>query len=82
MPPQPGARKSAGGAQVSLTAPDGKVFGPRGIGSVMVEIDRFCKRRLTTKRFRIAFNADGKVSLRRSDLNGTGVADGREERAG
>ena len=42
----------------------------------MLEVDRFCKRQLTTKRFRVAFNADGKVSLRRSDLNGNGVAAG------
>ena len=75
-------RTISGGAQVSLDAPEGEVFGPRGIGSVTVEVDRLCKRRLTTKRFLIAFNAGGKVSLRRSDLNGNGVADGKEKRNG
>jgi hypothetical protein len=73
-------RKTSGGAQVSLDAPDGQVFGPQGIKSVAVEIDRVCKRGLTTKRFLVAFSAGGKVSLRRSDLNGNGVADGREKR--
>jgi hypothetical protein len=75
-------RKTAGEALVSLIAPAREDFGPRGIGSVTLEVDRFCKRRLTTKRFRIAFNAEGRVSLRRSDLNGNGVADGREKRSG
>jgi hypothetical protein len=76
------SRKIAGGAQVSLDAPKGEVFGPSGIRSVTLEIDRFCKRRLTTKQFLVAFSAGGKVSLRRSDLNGNGVADGKEKRAG
>jgi hypothetical protein len=48
----------------------------------MLEIDRFCRRELTTKRFTVAFGADGRVSARRSDLNGNGVADGREKRPG
>jgi len=72
-------RKISGGAQVSLDAPEREVFGPRGIGSVTLEVDRLCQRRLTTKRFLVAFNAGGKVSLRRSDLNGNGVADGKEK---
>ena len=73
-------RTIRGEAGVSLDAPDGEVFGPRGIGSVTLEVDRVCKRRLTTRRFLVAFNAGGKVSLRRSDLNGNGVPDGREKR--
>ena len=75
-------RKVSGGASVSLDAPEREVFGPRGIGSVTLEVDRLCKRRLTTKRFLVAFNAGGRVSLRRSDLNGNGVADGKEKRSG
>ncbi len=75
-------RKVSGGASVSLDAPKGEVFGPQGIGSVTLEVDRLCKRRLTTKRFLVAFNAGGKVSLRRSDLNGNGVADGKEKQDG
>jgi hypothetical protein len=46
----------------------------------MLEVDRFCKRELTTKRFRIAFNDGGAISKRRSDLNGNGVADGKEKK--
>jgi hypothetical protein len=76
------ARTTSGrDTSIYLRTPAGDVFGPQGVGSVVLEVDRFCKRELTTKRFRIALNAGGKVSLRRSDLNGNGVADGKEKRA-
>jgi hypothetical protein len=73
-------REITDAAFVDLRAPPAAEFGPRGIESVMLEVDRVCTRELTTRRFLVAFNAGGKVSLRRSDLNGNGVADGREKR--
>jgi hypothetical protein len=75
-------RTTAGTGSVRLSTPGREVFGPRGIASVTLEVDRTCKRRLTTKRFRVAFNAGGGISLRRSDLNGNGVPDGNEKRKG
>jgi len=63
-----------------LLPPLAEDLGPGGIGAVTLEVDRFCRRQLTTKRFRIAFNAGGVISKRRSDLNGNGVADGKEKK--
>jgi hypothetical protein len=64
-------------SELVLSAP--KNLG-RGIGSVTVVVERTCKRVLAPKIFRIAFGAGGVVSARRSDLNGNGVADGKEKR--
>jgi streptogramin lyase len=64
-----------------LRAPDGRQFdNERGIGSVSVVAERTCGRPLAPKVFKIAFGAGGFVSERRSDLNGNGVADGREKK--
>jgi hypothetical protein len=73
-------RDFTGDASVTVIAPAREPFGPQGVGSLMLEVDRFCKRELTTKRFRIAFNDGGAISKRRSDLNGNGVADGKEKK--
>ena len=50
------------------------------VGAVRITVERFCKRQRVPQTIRIAFNPDGRISVRRSDLNGNGVADGKEKR--
>jgi hypothetical protein len=68
-----------GGARLFVQAPSGKVFG-RDIRVVTVVVERTCKRVLAPKIFRIAFRPDGEVSDRRSDLDGSGIPDGKEKK--
>jgi hypothetical protein len=73
-------REISGAGYIDLRPPRGQRFGPGGITSVTLEVERICRRELTTKRFLIEFNAVGAINERRSDLNGNGVADGKERK--
>jgi hypothetical protein len=64
---------------LTVRPPDGSRLG-RDVRSVTIVVERTCGRQLAPKIFRIAFGAAGVVSARRSDLNGNGVADGKEKR--
>jgi hypothetical protein len=73
------AAPTSGTRYLTVWAPDGAALG-REVRSVTVVVERTCGRQLATKLYTIAFGAGGVVSARRSDLNGNGVADGREKK--
>jgi len=72
------AASPQGNEDLTIFAPADGDFG-KTVGSVTVEVDRFCRRELAPKIFRVAFNADGYISKGRSDLNGNGIPDGKEK---
>lgn len=71
--------RTRGGGYLTLAPPFGKNFGS-DVRSVTVVVERTCRRVLAPKIFEIVFGRDGKVDRRRSDLNGNGIADGKEKR--
>jgi streptogramin lyase len=62
----------------------GARFGTQRLGKsvrvISLEIDRVCAGTTKTTVVDFAFGGDGKLDLKRSDLNGNGVADGKEKR--
>jgi hypothetical protein len=75
----PQRRVAEGSALLDVTASPNAPFGAK-IGAIRIRVERFCKRQRAPQIIRIAFNPDGRISQRRSDLNGNGVADGKEKR--
>ena len=58
----------------------GSWFGDE-ISAMTIEVERICgSRERAPKTFKIAYGGFGTISKRRSDLNGNGIADGKEKR--